>query len=462
MRNHIILQLFFIFPLLTFSNERLEIYKISIQGNKITKNEIILRELTFKTGDIITKEELEVKIKKSEENLTNLLIFNFSKISANIESSKIYLEIKIVERWYIWPYPILEVSERNFNVWWNEFKESRYSDFSRMNYGIFLVWENFRGRNELLKIKYRRGFKEHYLFNYEIPYFNNKKTIGINTFLQLFRRKKSFYKTKQNELVYFTDNIGYTTKDFELQLDIHYRKNTRHKHNMQLNYLKSNIADSIIILNPNYLRNNDNNGDYFKLSYEYINEQRDYIEYPLNGHYINIKLTKHFPGTSPVEHLELMGKIEKHMKISNRLYIGASFMTKLSSDNYQPYFSQEALGFEYYVRTYEYYVVDGQDFWLNKNALKYKLIDKKNFEIPYIKMPQFKKAHYSLYLTLFSDFGYVKDNQNFKENNLTNTLLSGSGVSIDYVTYYDKLIRIEYGINKLGEKGIFLHFTNPF
>ena len=30
------------------------------------------------------------------------------------------------------------------------------------------------------------------------------------------------------------------------------------------------------------------------------------------------------------------------------------------------------------------------------------------------------------------------------------------------ITYYDKIIRIEYSINKLGEKGVFLHFSNPF
>ena len=87
---------------------------------------------------------------------------------------------------------------------------------------------------------------------------------------------------------------------------------------------------------------------------------------------------------------------------------------------------------------------------------------KTNFEIPYVKMSQFKKAHYSIYLSVFTDFGYVMDNQNLEENNLTNTLLFGRGISIDYITYYDKLLRIEYGINKLGEKGIFLHFTNPF
>ena len=63
----------------------------------------------------------------------------------------------------MWPYPILEVSERNFNTWWQDFKSSDYKDFSRLNYGVFVNIENFRGLNELLMIKLRRGFKEHYL-----------------------------------------------------------------------------------------------------------------------------------------------------------------------------------------------------------------------------------------------------------------------------------------------------------
>ena len=121
------------------------------------------------------------------------MLFNFNNISTENNNGKTDIIIEVVERWYIWPYPILEISERNFNVWWDEFNESNYSDFSRMNYGAFLVWENFRGKNELLKIKYRKGFKEHYLFRYEIPYFNKDKTIGFTAFAQQFKRKKSFY-----------------------------------------------------------------------------------------------------------------------------------------------------------------------------------------------------------------------------------------------------------------------------
>ena len=77
-------------------------------------------------------------------------------------------------------------------------------------------------------------------------------------------------------------------------------------------------------------------------------------------------------------------------------------------------------------------------------------------------MKQFNKSHYSLYLGLFSDMGRVIDSQTYQNNNLSNQFLLGNGISIDYVTYYDKLLRIEFSINHLGEKGVFLHFSNPF
>ena len=82
--------------------------------------------------------------------------------------------------------------------------------------------------------------------------------------------------------------------------------------------------------------------------------------------------------------------------------------------------------------------------------------------MPYVKMSQFNKSHYSIYIGIFSDMGYVFDNQNNSQNSLSNLLQWGNGISLDYVTYYDKLLRIEFSINHLGEKGVFLHFSNPF
>ena len=49
--------------------EKLPISLIEIEGNKITKKEIILRELSFNKGDSLTVTELITKIQQSEKNL---------------------------------------------------------------------------------------------------------------------------------------------------------------------------------------------------------------------------------------------------------------------------------------------------------------------------------------------------------------------------------------------------------
>ena len=116
-----------------------QISKIIITGNKITKESIILRELSFKKGDLIDIAKLKKIEDESKVNLTNLNLFNFITISNTVNEKNIIILIEVIERWYIWPYPILEISERNFNVWWDEFKSSNYSDFSRFNYGLSLI-----------------------------------------------------------------------------------------------------------------------------------------------------------------------------------------------------------------------------------------------------------------------------------------------------------------------------------
>ena len=98
----------------SLNSESLFLYikEIIITGNKKTKNEIILRELSFNTKQNIDLKNLEKEITKSTNNLTNLNLFNFIEISYNINEQKdLFIKINIVERWYIWPYPIFEISE---------------------------------------------------------------------------------------------------------------------------------------------------------------------------------------------------------------------------------------------------------------------------------------------------------------------------------------------------------------
>ena len=126
-------------------DSKLVIRDIVVEGNKVTKEKIIFRELVFQKGDTIAKMELLSAFDRSRDNLKNLSIFNFVSFDAkHFPGNRIDVIISVTERWYIWPTPIFEIADRNFSAFLEDF------DWSHTNYGLWLKWNNFRGRNELL------------------------------------------------------------------------------------------------------------------------------------------------------------------------------------------------------------------------------------------------------------------------------------------------------------------------
>ena len=68
----------------SLDNKQYKVNKITIVGNKITKEKIILRELSFTKDDLIKSGEIDEQIKSSKSNLTNLNLFNFITINNDI------------------------------------------------------------------------------------------------------------------------------------------------------------------------------------------------------------------------------------------------------------------------------------------------------------------------------------------------------------------------------------------
>ena len=171
--------------------EKLKIKKIVINGNNITKNETVLEHISIKKNQVYSLEKLIKNIQISEENLSNLQIFNDVEISFwYTQEDEIQIEIFLTERWYLWPYPIFEISERNFNSWYRDFKKSNYEDWSKINYGIMLDWHNFRGANELIKLKFRKGYKEHYNITYVSRSLGKNRSFFVESEIDFLEEKK--------------------------------------------------------------------------------------------------------------------------------------------------------------------------------------------------------------------------------------------------------------------------------
>lgn len=431
---------------------------ISIIGNKVTKRHIILREIPFHPGDTIGKADLPQLLKHAKQNLLNTSLFNFVTIDTiPIAEKKINVLVQVAERWYTWPAPVFEVQERNFNVWWQT------KNFARANYGFYLNRENFRGRKEELSFYAQFGYTQKYGLSYKIPYLNKKQTSGLGFGFSYSHNHEVYYGTVDNRIIYFKDANKYVRKELIGKLNYSYRDGIYITHLLETKYVNASIADTLINnYTLDYFLGTNTQIEYFSLDYFLTDDHRDVQAYPLHGYYLSFQLQKLGIGILKNEKLDVINfytSYKKFSKLSNRFYFAGSMRIKFSpTTTYEPYYVNRGLGWGDYVRSYEYYVIDGQRYGLAKMGLKYEIIKPHIKSVP-VPMQKFNTFHYALYGGIFADGGYADDRQYSLVNPLANTFLYGAGVGIDYVTYYDIVIRFEYSINRKLEHGFFLHFN---
>jgi len=433
------------------------IRNLTFTGNKITKERIIHRELLISENDTVRSAELMEITSQSRKNLMNTSLFNFVTIDTlPVEGSANMMDINIdfLERWYIWPVPIFEFADRNFNEWLKK------KDFSRLNYGMFLTWNNFRGRRERLIIYTRFGYDEKYNFSYQIPYVNKKQTIGLGFASGFLQNHEISYNSENNKEVYYKSEDTRVRKEFFAYTEFFYRKGIHNLHWAVAGYSDVQVADSVILLNPNYLFGNSTQNKSINLYYQYRSDYRDFKQYPLHGYYFDFEVDKRGIGLfDDVDALFFKSNARKYVGIKGRFFWASGLTVKYTPSGDQPYSYIKGLGYgRDFVRGYEFYVVDGQHFGLLKNNLKFELVSQRVQEFKFIPAEKFNKLYYAFYLNVFADLGYVFDNRNNVNNPMANEILPGYGIGLDFVTYYDFVFRFEFSFNKKGESGIFIHF----
>ncbi|RLD80945.1 MAG: hypothetical protein DRJ15_05750 [Bacteroidetes bacterium] len=435
---------------------------IAYNGNKTTKDHIITREIMFAVGDTLDQTVFNGLLEKSRENLLNTSLFNF--VSYEMQSSPGSLNVvdvvfDVTERWYIWPWPTIEFADRNFNTWWNENR-----DLSRMSYGVVLKWGNFRGRKEQLNLTARFGYNELYGFDYTIPYLNEKETIGLGVGAAYGRTHEVPVMNEDDRLVYYRDDEEYIQQEVSSYLALILRNEIYNTHTFRLEYNYWKFADTLLLINPGFSYADKEILQYFSLAYRFKSDHRDDKPYPLKGYYFDLELVKRgfeFFDNGGLDVFYVRSTFRKFFQMGNRWYFATGLNSKFSSESIQPFYMNRAIGYgRDIVRGYEYYVVNGQNFGILKNNFKFALLPRRDFNLNFIKSEKFSKVHYAFYLNAFFDMGFV---DNFYpdpalNNQLENSLLIGYGVGIDFVTYYDLVLRLEYSFNRMNEHGFFLHF----
>ena len=455
-----ILLLLFLWPSFLWAQESnfIILRKIFLHGNTRTKDRIILRELDIQTGDTIRIAQSDSILKINRNRIYNTRLFNEVKLMLLPDSGQYKsLLIEVTERWYIFPIPIFELADRNFNEWW--YNQDR--KLNRINYGIRFADKNFRGRKEELRLTLQGGFTTKLGLGYTIPYLNKKQTLGLDIETNYDQNKQVSFQTFENKQVFIKDK-ELMRERLRLGLTVFLRKSFFGTHSFGLKYTDTRVADTVVKLNPNYFNKGVNNQRFMQLGYNFNFDKRDVRAYAQKGYLVDINITQNGLLQSDAIHYASFDlAFAQYKALGHNFYFASLTKGKIYTSANVPYYNIRGLGYDQdYVRGYDLYVIDAQNFALQRFTFRKKLLEKEIIASSFLPIKQFSKVPFAIYLNTYYDLAYAYTASAFPGNKyLSNEMLRGGGVGIDVVTYYDSVIRFEYSINKMLENRIYLAFT---
>jgi outer membrane protein assembly factor BamA len=438
----------------------LTLNRVFIVGNSITRDQIILRELTYKSGDILYSGDLPGVLESDKKKLINTRLFNTVEIRVlELANNTFDLLINVNERWYTFPSIIFELSDRNFNEWWQTYNH----DFSRVNYGVKLYQYNMRGRNETLRLTAQMGFTRRFELSYRIPYIDKKQKQGLIVNFDFSNSKNVASQTLDHKL-HFIESEQVIKKTYGGGITYTYRKSFYESHSFSVDYRRSNVADTVVNANSNYFGNEERKQEFTALSYSFTSDHRDYVGYPLKGHHFSLAAAKMgLTSNADVQKAELNVAFARYIPLKHNFFLSNLTSGYISTPSKLPYANYGALGYRRQIlHGYEIYVIEGPAFAINKTTFK-KLLFARQLNLSVMPIEQFRHIPLAIYLKTYADMGYVKNYPNYTTSGrLADKFIYSGGAGIDIVGSYDMVLRFEYSVNAEGDHGFFFNMKKEF
>jgi len=434
---------------------QIKISEIVIEGSKKTKDYIVLRELPYHVGDFIAKDSLSYFNTIAQQQLFNTSLFMDVAISSNSTDSIHYsIHIQLRERWYLFPIPAFKLVDRNFNQWWNIENRS----LERINYGFNFRESNFTGNNDKLTLGLIAGYTQQAIVRYQFPYIDKKLRFGLGMGIQYFTQKEintSTFKDKQ----IFSKTNDIIQKGNRSYLNLFYRHNLYVRQTLQIGMGHNEISDSAFLIQPAFLPNSSRSFSYLDFLYFYSKTKFDYNAYPTNGSATEFSAYHRFSDKSNLSSFQFRKIVARPLSTNNFILLESNTTIKfLPNHNYT---DSKLMGYgNMQLYGLDYYVIDGNAGTLLRAEWHHALggFTVKNLILKKI-IPEVK---YLFWLKAFTNLGYVYAERPINNTRLSNTLLRTVGVGLDILSIYDFVLKIDYSLNQLGDKGLYLHYGLNF
>jgi len=435
---------------------RFTIRKVVITGNKVTHENIILREIPFHETDQFELKELVRRFELGRRNLMNTALFH-EVVVAVLKFEGIYVDVlvDVKERWYIFPVPYFKLIDRNFNQWWVEQNRS----LERVNYGLKVIHNNTTGRNDKLNIWLINGYTKQISMNYDRLYIDKRMRWGFKAGFAIGKNREVNFITERDKQQFLkSGDFIRNFKNFNLEATYRRAINTRHR--FGISYTDEQVGDTVIRANPDYFPKGVTRVRYPEFSYSMTYFNVDYNPYPLSGYAAELSLVKRGI-TRDFNMWQLTARGSGNWELGHNYQFHLSTTGSLKLPFKQPFFNRRLLGYSSYVlQGYEYYVIDGVATGYAKATFTKRIL---NFTInfPALKYTKPARVPIRVFAKIYGNTGYVYD-PDPGANILSNRMLYTGGFGIDIVTFYDFVMKFEWSFNQLGQNGLYLQRKSIF
>jgi len=393
---------------------RLYVEKVVVHGNTKTEEDIILREMRLKEGDLVDPGLLDYDINR----VYSLGIF--SRVDASIEPSRDSLavvNINVVESLAIIPFPIIGIKDR---------------DWDKFYFGAGLLHNNFRGRNEKVMVAGALGYDPWATIRYQNPRIDRENNL-------FFIGQVGFSRIQNKSIYSGGPNLDYDEQHLTASITVGKRLGLFSYPWVMLNY------NDIRVSEPGTGRTLSARGrdEFLTAGVGFTYDSRDLQEYASRGTYAALSFLKYGLGESAVDYHRIGWDLRKFVPVPRlfNLTLAARTFGGVSSGGTTPLYDHLYFGYAERIRGHFTEIIEGESVLGLSAEVRIPLLKPDYFTVDYVPVPGLRVWRFGVGFALFADAGKVW----FRPQtiNLTN-LTKGYGAGLHFLLPYGIVLRSEY------------------
>lgn len=409
-----------------FPDSALVVDGIVVVGNETTKEYVILREMSIRVGGPLTTELID----NDKGRIYSLELFNSVDIDYTCEGNRATVFVRVSERWYIFPVPIIGF---------------KYRDLEKLYYGLGIIHRNFRGRNEKVFASFALGFDRWISLSYQNP----KISADDDVFFQGYASQSHL----QNQ------NVAQGLYDQRVSA---LNATLGKRFGLYATFFGSFSYDRWSISDPMEGRTASRTGidEFFSIGFRYLYDSRDVREYATKGEVLSFSVTKFGLGWSEVDLLRHRFDLRGYRPLDDGLSVCARAFGSFIVGGVTPPYLQSYFGYDERLRGYFKTVFQGEHSVGSSVELRIPVLLPRYLRLrtPYLP-PEFSVWRYGLYIGVFADAGKIW----YRTESFSRTpWRSGFGVGLHFLLPYSIVVRTECALNNMGRRDLILDLGASF